>query len=1099
MRTESLTSLLRRAGFTDPERAKVLSEGELASLHVESFVSEFARVADPDQALLALARLTEEIRHTGTIENETSCDADLQRILADTAMRSRLLALLGMSSALGDFLISHTSLLTRILQVRSIAGLEEMNTSEEETRSEVTSEIRTVEYSDEGDVRIFDTQTEVASGACEAIVGEKETERRLALEALGADPKSPMPVARLTGRAGVDALRTHYFTRISSLAAFDLTSEDPRAVMPAVGRAIAGIVGASLEAGLALARAEIPEARKVGFTVIALGKTGAEELNYISDVDVIFLARSLEPGQWAQLPKAEMSDTKLGEEATKKGAAGAHVQEDELESSEPLCEARMLEIASAIATHLTRTVSAPAGEPALWMLDGGLRPEGKDGPLVRTLASHVAYYKRWAQSWEFQALLKARPIAGDMELGEAYMKELWPEVWSAAGRTGFVEETRAMRARVEAHVCPREADRQIKLGKGGLRDIEFSIQLLQLVHGRTDESLRKATTLNALAALREGGYVARKDALALGEAYRFLRLLEHRIQLQRLRRSHLLPASPVELRRVARSLGISDIRSGEELNRAWQETRTRVRALHKELYYRPLLPEAAKLSPDDISLGEEAARERLGAIGYKDPRGAVGHIRALTNGISRTAAIQRQLLPVMLGWFAEGANPDQGLLEFRLLSEKMGRTSWYMRTLRDGGAVAQRLSHILASSRFTAEHIRNLPESVVWLTQTSELTPVPQEKLEAELASLLARREEPHDIVEAGRYLRRRELLRTSMAQGLRLITPEQSRRALSSGADVALNAALQGATRAVLGKDEAPSRYLLVAMGRLGGMEMGYASDADVIFLHEPREDADLEQAERIAVAIASQVASLLSEANSELPLTVDYALRPEGKQGVLVRSLSSYQEYFQRWAHMWERQALLRARPVAGNPELAQRYLTMVAPWRYPDKGLNRAERLEILRMKARMEHERIPRGIEPTRHLKLGPGGICDVEWTAQLLQLEHAGAYPKLRTTSTIAALKAAAQEGILSDEDEKILTDTWRRACELRDLNLLATGRTQAVKVDVLAHSLEELAAIAALDGREPSARHDIEEEYLRAARRSRRVVERVFFGREQDE
>jgi len=886
-------------------------------------------------------------------------------------------------------------------------------------------------------------------------------ERRSALTAVGADPDDDVPVAASGGHDAINAMRAHYFERILSIAAADLTGPDSLAAMPCVSAAISHAVGGALEAALAVARVGVPGAENVGLTIVAMGKTGACELNYVSDVDVVYVARSL-------------SDEGPDDEA-------------------------MLAVATKLASAVGRAVSAPAYEPALWMLDAGLRPEGKDGPLVRTLDSHVTYYKRWAKGWEFQALLKARPIAGDLELGRAYLDALWPMVWDAAGHENFVEDSRAMRKRVEDHVPSKEERRQLKLGKGGLRDVEFTVQLLQLVHGRTDVSLRVRPTLQALACLRDAGYVARGDADLLDRDYRILRVLEHRIQLRRLRRSHLVPTGEDDMRRLARAMGVPGCASGEDLERLWQDTRRQVRALHREIYYRPLLPEAARLSADDIALKESSAKARLEAIGYRNASGALEHIKTLTAGVSRTAAIQRQLLPVMLGWFAQGPEPDAGLLAFRLLSEKMGGTHWYMKTLRDGGAAAERLCLLLSSSRYIAEQLTRLPESISWLADTRELMPRARDDLEGELDSMISRRSDPSGVAGAGRYLRRRELLRTAMGQSLRVVDPVASRAAVSQAADIALEAALRGAVPAAcarLGADGPLSRYLVVAMGRMGGREMGYASDADVVFLHEPHDGVEPDAAARMANEVAAQVIRLLGETGAEPPLPADADLRPEGRAGPLCRSLDSYAEYIDRWAHTWERQALLRARPCAGDAELGARFTALVDGFRYPRGGLDADAVREVRRMKARVETERIPRGIDPQRHLKLGRGGLADVEWTVQLLQLQHAGDHPRLRTTSTLDALTAAADVGLVTADQADRLSCAWDLASRLRDLNVLGTGRTSASKIDVLAHDLRDLAVLSFLMGRDDSDRHDIEEEYLRAARRSRGAVERIFYGKD---
>ena len=1018
MREQSLTSQLRRAGFADPVRGEaLLSDPALDELKRPEYLAEFDQVADPDQCLLAFIRLKEACDAAG-------CGAILRGLVANARTRARLVALLGMSSSLGDFMISHPHLTEEII---SHPG---------------------------GHERASISTTTLAR------------ERALALEAVGADPETPFPVAH--GEDCINKLRVHYFTRIGALAASDLTAPDPLEAMPEVSSQIADIVGGTLDAALAVARAEVEDADKVGLAIIAMGKTGARELNYISDVDVVYVARGLDDG----------SD----------GGSG---------DAEPLDEPDVIRIATRLATSVGRAVSASAGEPALWILDANLRPEGKDGPLVRTLESHVAYYDRWAKGWEFQALLKARPIAGDMELGEAYISALRPKVWEAANRENFVEDSRAMRRRVEEHVPAREQGRQLKLGKGGLRDVEFTVQLLQLVHGRTDESLRTQSTLDSIGALRDGGYVARKDAELLDHDYRFLRTLEHRIQLQRLRRSHLVPSGEAELRRVARSLQRAGIHTSADLEKAWQDTRRQVRKLHEAIYYRPLLPEAARLSPDDVSLDSEAAKARLSSMGYLDPSGALNHISALTSGVSRTAAIQRQLLPVMLGWFAQGPEPDAGLLAFRVLSEKMGRTSWYMRTLRDGGAAAERLCLILSSSRYLADQIPGLAESISWLVDKSDLLPPTREELDTELESLLTRRHEPSDIVSAGRYLRRRELMRTAMGQVLRVVEPAESRAAVSHAAEISIEAGLRAAQIAgcrKLGIDEPLSRYAVVALGRLGGKEMGYASDADILFLHDPLPDSDEVLAQRLANEVASQLARLLKEASPEPPMPVDYDLRPEGRNGVLARSLGSLAEYYERWAEVWEFQSLLRARPIAGNEALGAEFVKAIDPFRYPAGGLGDAALREVRRIKARVETERMPRGVQPQRHLKLGRGGLADVEWTAQLLQLQHAGAYPALRTTATLPALAAAREVGLLSSTDHDRLVEAWSRASLLRDLNFLGTGRAQSSKIDVLPHELGELAVVASLMGKDTSERHDVEEEYLRGARRARAIVERVFYA-----
>ena len=941
---------------------------------------------------------------------------------------------------------------------------------------------------------LLDRFAEPGVGADPAVV------RAELLTAVGADPESAAPVAGCEpgqwpdagARTPTDALRRAYRARLAHLAADDLTAAEPLSMLPAVAAALADLAAAALEAALAIARAQHPDHAAARLAVIGMGKTGGRELNYVSDVDVIYVvAPGTGPdGEPATEQEAIAVGTRLAAALQKvcgPGAGGAFAGSA---------------AGGAFAGSAALAPSGPASaEPALWQVDAALRPEGKNGPLVRTLPSHLAYYDRWAATWEFQALLKARPVAGDPDLGRAYRAAVDPLVWKAVAREHFVEDAQAMRRRVEAHVPAAEADRQIKLGRGGLRDVEFTVQLLQLVHGRADAAIHSPNTLSALASLAAAGYVGRDHAARLAVCYRFLRALEHRVQLFRLRRTHLLPTAEEDLRRLARSLGMRADGAAGLLDR-WKATRREVRSLHEALFYRPLLPAYAHLSDDEVSLAPEAARARFAAIGYRDPEGAMRHVTALTEGTSRRAALQRHLLPVLLGWFAEGADPDAGLLAFRKLSEELGRTHWYLKLLRDSGSAAQRLAHVLASSRYLAEAIGRSPESVQWFDDPAGLEPRGAQRLYAEADAILSRAEEGRRAATTVRAIRRRELTRTAAGELLGALDPVGAAAAISDAADLALRGALRIArhdVRAELGLTEYPTRLLVVAMGRLGGREAGYGSDADVMFVHDPADGADGALATRFATMTATRLRELLGAVGPEPALPVDADLRPEGRQGPLVRTLASYAEYYGRWSSVWEAQALLRARPVAGEAasetsnELAARFTALVDPVRYPAGGLGEVDLREVRRIKARVEAERLPRGVEPARHLKLGPGGVSDVEWTAQLLQLRHAHHVPGLRTTGTVAALTAAADAGLIAADDARALLDAWTLASRLRSAVVLWSGRVTGAQTDVLPHAHRDLTGIARVLG-DVGTGAELEERYLRTARRARVVMEAVFYG-----
>jgi len=965
----------------------------------EAVLSALSRSPDPDLALNALERLREALGD-GWGELDTA-------LRTDPVLRGRLLGVLGGSAALADYLVAGPDRWHRLTEPDPL--------------------------------------------------GNEETATRALLVAVGADPEGPPPGtshgprATLRGQEAVRALRAAYRGLLLRIAGADLAPvvepELPAPRYEEITGALADLAVAALRAALAVAAAEVvpdpTEPLPCRLAVIAMGKCGGRELNYVSDVDVVFVAE----------PEAELP----------------------------------------VATRLASAVLRVAGA-ACFEVDAALRPEGKAGALVRTLEGHRSYYRRWARTWEFQALLKARPVAGDPELGRQYLDVVRPLVWTAADREGFVADVQAMRRRVENHVPAELVERELKLGRGGLRDVEFAVQLLQLVHGRTDETLRSPSTVEALAALGRGGYVGRADAADLAESYRFLRLLEHRLQLRRLRRTHLFPdfEDAPSLRWLARGAGIGPrgrYSAGEALLGEFRRHVNRVRRLHEKLFYRPLLEAVARVPTEALRLTPEAARQRLAALGYTSPEGALRHIQALTAGVSRRAAIQSTLLPVLLDLLARTPDPDGGLLAYRKVSEALATTPWYLRLLRDEGAVVERLALLLGTSRMVPELLVRAPEALRLLADTDTLAGRDPVEVAEALRTTVARHDDPAAAVAAARSLRRHELLRIASADLLGLMDLQAVCTALSSVWVAVLQAALDAAERRVGGAHR-PARIAVIGMGRLGGAELGYGSDADVLFVCEPTTGNDDTAAVRYATAVAELVRRLLGSPSRDPALHVDTDLRPEGRSGPLVRTLESYRAYYRQWAEVWEAQALLRARFVAGNPELGERFREMIDPIRYPHGGLDPAQVREIRRIKARVDAERLPRGADPATHTKLGRGGLADIEWTLQLLQLQHAGEHGELRTTSTLTGLAAATAVGVLDPEDAAALDTAWRTVTRARNASTLVRGKP----TDQLPRAGRELAAVARALGYPPGTDPgEFVDDYRRTTRRARAVVERVFY------
>jgi glutamate-ammonia-ligase adenylyltransferase len=987
-----------------------LGRNEPADPEAGAVVSALARAGDPDLALRSLTRLVEAL--DATDPDGGLAAALLARLRGSATVRSRLVAVLGASAGLADHLAAHPA-----------------------------------------DWVVLDTEDHSSRPS------PQELQQQL-LFAVGADPDDP-PWGVGLGTAAPDSdvsrvrdLRAAYLRAVLSLAGRDLGDALPA---DEVAAELADIAAAVLTAGLAVAVADLPPgSAPCRLAVIGLGKCGGRELNYVSDVDVVFVAEPVD--------------------------AGAD-------------EAAALGSATRVAAALMRIC-----REAAWEVDAALRPEGKAGVLVRTVAGMRAYYEKWASTWEFQALLKMRPVAGDPALGREHVDALEPLVWRAGDRPGFVAEIQAMRRRVEANIPAGQADRELKLGRGGLRDVEFSVQLLQLVHGRADVTLRVGGTIPALTVLGAGGYIGRDDAATLVASYRFLRTVEHRLQLLRLRRTHLLPVAGDQLRWLARSLGYKPDDRGDSVAvlRAELALHTRVvRRLHEKLFYRPLLSAVARVPGEQLALGPKAAGEWLRALGFADPEGALRHLTALTGGLSRSASMQRYLLPVLLQTFASCADPDAGLLAYRRVSEALGRDQWFLRLLRDEGQAAERLAVLLGSSQYVAGLLTRTPEAMRILADDAQLEPRTADALTSAWRQAVARAGTAAGGVAVLRSLRRQELLRIACADLLGRLDVLAVGQALHDVAVATLRAGLDAAQRswaadAGLTVDDVPVDIAVIGMGRLGGAEMGYGSDADVLFVHRVREGADPGRAASAANAVAHALRRLLGEPAPDPAFEVDADLRPEGRSGALSRSLEAFAQYYQRWVATWEVQALLRAEPVAGDERLGVAFMALVDPLRYPGAGLSSEQVGEIRRMKARVESERLPRGADPATHTKLGRGGLADVEWTVQLLQLQHAATHPALRVTRTVTALRALADAGLLAAEHAEALQVAWELASRARNAVFLVRGRPG----DQLPRAGLELNGVARACGygADTDAGAFLDD-YRRVTRHAHAVVEQVFYGR----
>ncbi|HUO45792.1 MAG TPA: bifunctional [glutamine synthetase] adenylyltransferase/[glutamine synthetase]-adenylyl-L-tyrosine phosphorylase [Acidimicrobiia bacterium] len=798
-------------------------------------------------------------------------------------------------------------------------------------------------------------------------------------------------------------------------------------------RELSNLADRAVALALAQARHEAanryPVASELPLAVIAMGKWGGQELNYASDIDLLFVYGALD---------------------------------------EPEVYRR---VALRLATGVMELLARPTAEGIAYRVDADLRPEGSTGPLARTVESYRGYYQRWGEPWEFQALLKARPAAGDPDLGARWMEMISPFVWPEVLAPGHVRSLRDLKARAE-----EQSDLfDIKRAPGGIRDVEFTVQLLQLIHGRGDDQLRSAGTLTTLEALTSGGYVRPEDAASLADSYRWLRMVEHRLQLWQMAQTHVIPADREHL---ALTLGYRPAsgRASQAFDADLARHRRRVRELHERLYYRPLLEAFA--SAPAAGLTREGAEERLRALGFLDLRGAALAFEDLTTGLSRRSRLMGQLLPLMLDWLADTPHPDLGLRQLRSLVADNSATNELVGSLQDRPLAAQRLCVLLGSSRQVGAFLDRIPEFLPRLADDRLLMELPTgEAIRATaLERMQLRPDRPARMASLRRLVRRR-MLRIAAADLLELVDLDRVSSSLTDTADAAAGAALWTAAQQF---NDVP--LLVVGMGKWGGRELGYGSDLDLVYVT----DTSAHGAE--AIKLAGEFGAVLGQTTPDgSGYQVDAGLRPEGRQGPLARSLEAFRSYYRDRAAPWERLALIKSRPVAGPADLATAFHELAEANAYPVTLSTEAIR-EIRRIKARVEKERVPAGEDADFHLKLGPGGLSDVEFLVQLWQLRLGRRYPNLRTPSTLQALPGLVEAGALTTAEAEDLEEAYRLCTRIRNRLFLQSGRA----MDSLPIDQEEAARLALLLKFENRA--EMREEYRRVTRRARRIFERKFYS-----
>jgi glutamate-ammonia-ligase adenylyltransferase len=804
-----------------------------------------------------------------------------------------------------------------------------------------------------------------------------------------------------------------------------------------------------------------------GFCVLGMGKLGGEELNFSSDADVLFVYDK-DGHTTGGLPHFTFY--------------------------------------ARLAEEVTRAIGSPQATPEggfVFRVDLDLRPEGRSGPIVNAIHGLELYYEAQGAAWERFALLKARPIAGELQVGEEALRRLAPFVFRKYFDLKAIDEMRQLKARAEKEAA-RSPGIDLKLGKGGIREIEFFAQALQLLHAGRDANLRVRGTLGALERLLYAGLVASRDRDELSEAYVFLRRLEHRIQMVAERQTHSIPEDPAERDRLARRTGWRDFAALErELSQHRAGVESRFRDLLRVAGGAPADEDPRAAAAADPLATEEERAAALAELGFEQPDAIAAEIARLAGrrGTPFSAASSPELqrhAPILVAELAAAPDPDQAARHLTDLFFALSNPRPTAEMLAQSPRTARLLISLFGSSDFLSRSLVKHPELIDQLVGRGAAALVRErDDLRLELKNRLAATTDVEGALTELRRFHNEEVLRIALHDVAGALDTEQVSRQLSDLADACVAACLTLAEAEMEKRDGAPldargdrARLVVIGLGKLGGRELGYHSDLDLLFLYSaPGETekrvANHEHFARVAQRLISHLGLPLREGAL---YRIDTRLRPSGNAGPLVVSFEALATYHSREARLWERQALLKARAVAGDDALFARARAQVLEpslFRKLDRG--EAAR-ELLAMRERMERE-IADESGGRYNSKLGRGGLVDVEFAVQFLQLVHGAEHPRVRSSSTPQALADLLEAGLLSPQDQQPLARGYRFLRRLESRLRIVRDRS----VDRVPESGRELLHLARRMGYSgPRAGEELLADYQRTAAEVRAAFLRVL-------
>jgi len=683
----------------------------------------------------------------------------------------------------------------------------------------------------------------------------------------------------------------------------------------------------------------------------------------------------------------------------------------------------------------------------VFRVDLGLRPEGKSGDMALSLRSAEVYYESWGQSWERSAMLKARPVAGSVDLGEEFLRMIEPFVYRKYLDYTLVEDMMAMKKKIDLSLArDRGGEQNIKLGRGGIREIEFFIQALQLVFAGKNQALRLRNSLQALQALRDTHVISDGDCAALSDAYRFLRTVEHRIQMVQERQTHSLPTSEEEMHLLARRCGYLGENGTECFREDLELHRTKVSSIYGDLFLsrdrrrEEADPEVSVIF--DPAADADFVKDLLAEWRFEDVDSAYENLLVLRDGPPRSHLpprghrLREEIAPILFQEVVATPDPDMALSNLEKFLRAVGPRPSFYALLAENREILKLLVSLFGMSEFLSKFFILNPGLLDTMVSRSFIPVKVRVDMEAELDTLLEQAGDFEEQLDVLRRYRHEEFLRIGMHDIYGQLDQAGIAGQLTNLAEACLAAAsrIAGGELARFGSptcvtengEERPARFAVIALGKLGGRELNYHSDLDIIYVYDFQGATNggrvISNHEYFA-KLGQKIISILSTPTCEgYAYKIDTRLRPSGNAGPLVTSSESFRTYHREEAQVWERQSLTKARVILGEEELRESIESIIRDTVY-GVAADREARREIHRLRMRMEYE-LARESAGSYNIKTGRGGMVDVEFVVQYLQLRHGRDFPEIRSVTTLEALEAIRATGLMTEEDFRVLRDGY---------------------------------------------------------------------------